>query len=395
MNWLKKFIGREQSLFFDDIKKHEEFLKDQVSQSSFLIVGGAGSIGQAVTKEIFARNPKKLHVVDLSENTLVELVRDLRSTLGYGDGEFATYSLDFGTLEFEAFFKSNGPYDYVINLSALKHVRSERDPYTLMRMIKVNILDTLNLIRLAEQSDTTKFFCVSTDKAANPVNMMGASKRIMELCVFELKRQVPVSTARFANVLFSYGSLPAGFTQRLEKGQPIAAPNDIKRYFVTQEESGQLCLLSILLGNDRNVFFPKPEKLELFKFSDLAMAYLESKGLEPYLCQSEEEARQKVAELSSLNRWPCYFSGSDTTGEKPFEEFFREDETPDRSRFESVGVIQCPTFPKRVELEKFLEQIGILRKNRVWSKTEIVQLFQSILPEFHHLEVLKSLDNKM
>ena len=290
MNYLS-LIDRKTPLLSEDIIDNQIFLKELVSGSSFLVIGGAGSIGQAVTKEIFKRNPKKLHVVDISENNMVELVRDLRSTIGYGSGDFKTFAVDCGSVEFEALMENEGPYDYVFNLSALKHVRSESDPYTLMRMIMVNVFNTIKTLRLAEKIGAKKYFCVSTDKAANPVNMMGASKRIMEMFLMRESLTQKISMARFANVAFSDGSLLHGFNQRFAKKQPFAAPNDVRRYFVTPQESGELCLLSGLLGDNRDIFFPKlSEKLHLVSFSDIAIRYLREYGYQPYECQSEDEA---------------------------------------------------------------------------------------------------------
>lgn len=247
-------IGRTEALFSRDISNYEVQLKEKIATSKFLVIGGAGSIGQAVTKEIFKRNPLKLHVVDISENNLVELVRDLRSEFGYTDGEFATFALDIGSVEYDAFINFDGNYDYVLNLSALKHVRSEKDPFTLMRMIDVNIFNTEKTIKQSFEKGVKKYFCVSTDKAANPVNMMGASKKIMEYYLMKYSSQITISTARFANVAFSDGSLLHGFNQRILKKQPIVAPNDIKRYFVTPQESGELCLMSCLFGENRDIF---------------------------------------------------------------------------------------------------------------------------------------------
>ena len=272
-------IGRDSALFYSDIATEENTLKSCVHESRFLVIGGAGTIGQAVTKEIFKRDPKLLHVVDISENNMVELVRDIRSTLGYGSGEFKTFALDCGHIEFEALMKNEGPYDYVFNLSALKHVRSEKDPYTLMRMIMVNIFNTIKTLQMAKEMGAKKYFCVSTDKAANPVNMMGASKRIMEMFLMRESLTQNISMARFANVAFSDGSLLHGFNQRFIKKQPLSAPNDVRRYFVTPQESGELCLLSALLGNNRDIFFPKlSEKLNLITFSDIAVHYLRERG---------------------------------------------------------------------------------------------------------------------
>ena len=272
-------IGRNKKLFTEDISLKDLELKQIVSTSKFLVLGGAGSIGQAVTKEIFKRDPLKLHVVDISENNLVELVRDIRSSFGYINGDFKTFALDIGSSEYDAFIKSDGQYDYILNLSALKHVRSEKDPFTLMRMINVNIFNTDKTIQQSIENKAKKYFCVSTDKAANPVNMMGASKRIMEMFLMRRSKQINISTARFANVAFSDGSLLHGFNQRIQKKQPIVAPNDIKRYFVVPQEAGELCLSSCLLGDNRDIFFPKlEESLHLISFADIAVKYLENLG---------------------------------------------------------------------------------------------------------------------
>ncbi len=389
-------IGRKESLFPIDIKEHETKMGNTIAQSSFLVIGGAGSIGQSVTKEIFKRNPKKLHVVDISENNLVELVRDIRSSLGYIDGEFKTFALDVGSDIYDAFIASDGQYDYVLNLSALKHVRSEKDPFTLMRMIDVNIFNTDKTLQQAIKNGTKKYFCVSTDKAANPVNMMGASKRIMEMFVHRRSEKITVSMARFANVAFSDGSLLHGFNQRLEKQQPIVAPHDIKRYFVTPQESGELCLMSCIFGENRDIFFPKlSEELHLISFADIAVKYLESKGYAPYVCQTEEEARVLAKTLPSQGKWPCLFTSSDTTGEKDFEEFFTDKEMLDMERFQNLGVIKNEISFDASLLKEFETTIHTLKEKGVWSKEEIVTLFFKMLPNFAHKETGKYLDGKM
>jgi FlaA1/EpsC-like NDP-sugar epimerase len=389
-------IGRRTTLFEADITRLEQELSCLVRGSRFLVIGGAGSIGQAVTREIFKREPAALHVVDISENNMVELVRDIRSTIGYASGDFRCFAIDCGSREFEVLIDSEGTYDYVLNLSALKHVRSEKDPYTLMRMIDVNIFNTLKTLRMARTGGSTKYFCVSTDKAANPVNMMGASKRIMELFLMRESLTQPISMARFANVAFSDGSLLHGFNQRFSKRQPISAPNDVLRYFVTPQESGELCLLSCLLGNNRDIFFPKlTEKLHLITFSEIAMRYVEQLGFEPYECSSEEEARGRSEELIARKIWPCYFFKSDTTGEKGFEEFFTSKEEIDMQRFTSVGVIKNPPSFDAIKLDSFIESIGLLRYSSTWTKTDILKLFIEILPEFAHMETGKNLDQRM
>jgi FlaA1/EpsC-like NDP-sugar epimerase len=395
MNILE-LIGRDRPLFDADVLGHAQQLSALVAGSRFLVIGGAGSIGQAVTREIFKRGPKALHVVDISENNMVELVRDIRSTLGYIDGDFSTFAIDCASREFEALLNAGSGYDYVLNLSALKHVRSEKDPFTLMRLIDVNILNTIKTIELAHARGAQKYFCVSTDKAANPVNMMGASKRIMEMFLMRASLDLPISTARFANVAFSDGSLLHGFNQRFAKRQPISAPNDVRRYFVTPQESGELCLLSCLLGENRDIFFPKlSEHLHLTTFSDIAVRYLNELGFEPYECASEDEARDRADELIKQNKWPCFFFKSDTTGEKDFEEFFTDQETLDMTRFDSVGVIKnAPAFDAAL-LQHFTETIDSIKSKPGWDKPELVDLFNEMIPDFAHKETGKYLDARM
>jgi len=389
-------IGRDKALFTIDIQTYENRLKKIIEQSTFLVLGGAGSIGQAVSKEIFKRNPKKLHVVDISENNMVELVRDIRSSYGYIDGVFRTYALDIGSLEYDAFIEADGQYDYVLNLSALKHVRSEKDPFTLMRMVETNIFNTDKTLQQSIDNGTKKYFCVSTDKAANPVNMMGASKRIMEMFVHRKSKDINVSMARFANVAFSDGSLLHGFNQRIAKQQPLVAPNDIKRYFVTPKESGELCLMSCIFGENRDIFFPKlSEDLHLISFADIAIKYLKEKGYEPYLCKDENEARELAKTLPSNGKYPCLFTASDTTGEKDFEEFFTDNETLDMQRFMNLGVIKNEANFDEERLDYFEQTIKALKTSLSWKKEDIVKVFFKMIPDFAHQETGKYLDGKM
>jgi FlaA1/EpsC-like NDP-sugar epimerase len=389
-------IGRDSFLFEADINLHTVQLEKIVNSSRFLVLGGAGSIGQAVVKEIFKRGPRKLHVVDISENNLVELVRDIRSSFGYIDGDFQTFALDIGSLEYDVFIKSDGQYDYVLNLSALKHVRSEKDPYTLMRMIDVNVFNTDKTIQQSVNAGVRKYFCVSTDKAANPVSMMGASKRIMEMFLMRRSEEIAISTARFANVAFSDGSLLHGFNQRIQKRQPIVAPNDIKRYFLTPQESGELCLLSCLLGENRDIFFPKlSESLHLMTFAEIAESYLRDRGFEAHMCASEEEARSLMSILPEEGRWPCLFASSDTTGEKDFEEFFTENEMLDMERFSNLGVIRNQPEYDEQKLSHFESSIADMKAKCGWSKSDIIELFHQMIPDFGHKETGKYLDSKM
>ena len=378
-------IGRTSPLFEEDISNRREELEALVSSSTFLVIGGAGSIGQAVTREIFKRNPLALHVVDISENNMVEL-----------DGDFRTFAIDCGSNEYEALMNSSGGYDYVLNLSALKHVRSEKDPFTLMRLIEVNILNTIKTVQIAKAQGANKYFCVSTDKAANPVNMMGASKRIMEMFLMRESEAMQISTARFANVAFSDGSLLHGFNQRFVKRQPISAPNDVRRYFVTPQESGELCLMSCLLGENRDIFFPKlSEQLHLTSFSDIAERYISNLGYQPFHCSTEQEARDRSSELIASKQWPCYFFKSDTSGEKDFEEFFTNKEILDMERFQKLGVIKNEANFSPTMLNHFLEVFYELRTKKVWEKAPIVDLFNEMIPDFDHKETGKYLDGRM
>ncbi|MBD5399068.1 MAG: UDP-N-acetylglucosamine 4,6-dehydratase [Treponema sp.] len=400
MDNILPLIGRTAPLFDRDIVANEGFLSATVRASRFLVIGGAGSIGSAVTREIFRRNPRLLHVVDISENNMVELVRDIRSSVGYSDGEFATFAIDCGSDIFDDFVKAQaeriGGYDYILNLSALKHVRSEKDPYTLMRMVDVNVFNTDKTMCQARDMGAKKYFCVSTDKAANPVNMMGASKRIMEMFLTRRSLEMPVSTARFANVAFSDGSLLYGFNRRLEKGQPLSAPNDVRRYFVTPKESGELCLMSCLLGDNRDVFFPKLDHdLNLITFSQIAVKYLESRGYEPYECRSEDEARARVGELKSAGKYPVYFFKSDTTGEKDFEEFFTDKEVLDMTRFTNLGVIKNEPVFEQKKLDLFVSRIKLMREKGEWTRGELIDLFNEMIPNFNHKETGKFLDGRM
>ncbi|MFD2917471.1 UDP-N-acetylglucosamine 4,6-dehydratase [Psychroserpens luteus] len=389
-------IGRNKMLFTKDIQFNQEELYAKVSTSKFLVLGGAGSIGQAVVKEIFKRDPLKLHVVDISENNLVELVRDIRSSFGYIKGDFKTFALDIGSVEYDAFIEYDGQYDYILNLSALKHVRSEKDPFTLMRMINVNIFNTDKTIQQSIDNKAKKYFCVSTDKAANPVNMMGASKRIMEMFLMRRSEQINISTARFANVAFSDGSLLHGFNQRIQKKQPIVAPNDIKRYFVVPQEAGELCLSSCVLGGNRDIFFPKlEESLHLISFADIAVKYLENLGYEPYLCETEDEARKDIEKHIANKKWPCLFTKSDTTGEKDFEEFFTDSEVLDMERFSGIGIIKNEPTYDNDKLNYFSDTIEQLKSKKSWNKDMLVDLFHYMIPDFGHKETGKYLDSKM
>ncbi|NBR13956.1 MAG: NAD-dependent epimerase/dehydratase family protein [Flavobacteriales bacterium] len=393
---LNKIIGRYEYLFQNDILKSNVELLRIIQDSTFLVIGGAGSIGQAVVKELFKRNPKKLHVVDFSENNLAELVRDLRSSIGYISGDFRTFALDIGSEIYDAFIENDGEYNYVFNLSALKHVRSEKDAFTLMRMIEVNILNTEKTILQSISKNTKKYFCVSTDKAANPVNLMGASKRIMEMFLMRQSLNIPISTARFANVAFSDGSLLHSFNQRILKNQPLVAPTDIRRYFVTPQEAGELCLMSCIYGENRDIFFPKlSEENDLITFSDIAIRYLQELGYEAVICKSEEEARESVDFYKAQKKWPCFFTISDTTGEKDAEEFYTNQETIDWSRFEKMGIIKNNPLFDNLALNEFSDFINECKHSKKWTKQAIVDSFFKLIPDLNYEDKGVYLDSKM
>ena len=393
-------VGRTNPLFENDISNIEGELQEIISNSRFLVVGGAGTIGSAICRELFARNPKVLHVVDISENNMVELVRDIRSSVGYGTGEFATFAIDCGSDIFDSFVdaqvKRIGGYDYIFNTSALKHVRSEKDPFTLMRMIDTNVFYTDKVMQMAEKMGAKKYFCVSTDKAANPVNIMGASKRIMEMFLNRRSENMPLAMARFANVAFSDGSLLYGFNRRIDKNQPLSAPCDVRRYFVTPKESGQLCLMSCLTGENRDIYFPKlDEELNLVTFSSIAEKYLESLGYKPVQCATEQEARDRVDELKAVRKYPVYFFASDTTGEKDFEEFYTDNEVLDMNRFESLGIIKNELDYNEEKLDHFVNTIKNLRSAGTWDRGQLIDLFNEMIPNFNHKETGKFLDGRM
>ena len=391
-----ELVGRKKPLFYDDINTRESELSELIRGSQILVVGAAGSIGQSVTIELMKRCPKLLYAVDISENNLVELVRMIRSSAEYNECEFKTFALSCDSHEFDALCKSGPKFDYIFNLSAMKHVRSEKDPFTLMRLIRTNIFNTMELLKVADAHNTKGYFCVSTDKAANPVNMMGASKRIMEKYLFSSAGKTRTSLARFANVAFSDGSLLHGFNNRFMKKQPITAPLDVKRYFVSAQEAGELCILSGLLGGHRDIFFPKLNKeFHLETFSAIAFRFLKDLGYTPYLCDSEEEARARCADLIKDKKWPVYFFTSDTTGEKTFEEFYTSKEQIDFASFSDIGIIRNRPYDTVDLLRDFEKSLASIRLDDVNAKRDIVKAFEKLIPEFQHVELGKNLDQRM
>lgn len=389
-------VARAREILVDDLNKFGGEIGEIIQQSSFLVIGGAGSIGQAVVREIFLRKPKRLYVVDISENNLVELVRDLRSSIGYISGDFQVFALDVGSTHFFEFLRSCDPFDFVLNLSAMKHVRSEKDAYTLMRLLDVNLFNVASSIDVLRQKGCKKYFAVSTDKATNPANLMGASKYLMEQYLFSQSDQIPISSARFANVAFSDGSLLHGFEKRIQKRQPLSAPSDIRRYFITPSEAGKICLFSCILGENRDIYFPKLSKeLNEITFAEIAVKFLASIGKEAVVCKTENEARDFMLSADDPKYWPCYFFSSDTTGEKDFEEFYTSDEVVDLDTYADLGVIKNAKIIDNRELVNFMDEVADMKTAKIYNRSILVSLFSKTVKQLNHKEMGKFLDEKM
>ena len=396
--FINEFVTkRDGSMFAQDIENNKDALTSKIQGKTVLVIGGAGSIGSSFIKAILPFRPATLVVVDTNENALAELTRDLRSTKGmYVPDNYITYPMDFASPVFRKMFISHNGFEIVGNFSAHKHVRSEKDIYSVEALLRNNVLHAKLLLDLLEQYPPEEYFCVSTDKAANPVNIMGASKRVMEDLIFSYSDAFPVKTARFANVAFSNGSLPAGFLERIRKLQPLSAPSDVRRYFVSPEESGQICMLSCLLGENRAVFFPKLDEAQMMSFDEIGTELLKAHGYEVLQCESDQEAIDKTEDLKNGSRlYPVHYSLSDTSGEKAFEEFVTETETADMNRFLSLGVITGKAIPNRKELQKLFDDLSEAFNRDEVTKEEIVRILKDYLPNFKHIETGKSLDSKM
>lgn len=389
--------GRVESMFARDIEANRDKLREEIEGRSVLVIGGAGTIGSSYVRALLPFRPSKLVVVDISENGLTELTRDLRSTYGMVvPEEYRTYPLSFADPVFEKIFRAEKGFDIVANFSAHKHVRSEKDKYSVEALLENNVLKARNLLDLLAEFPPRHFFCVSTDKAANPVNIMGASKKIMEEMIMAYSSRFKISTARFANVAFSNGSLLAGFIERLMKRQPLSSPNDVKRYFVSPEESGQICMLACILGNNREIFFPKLGEEQMLTFSSIADEFLHSLGYEVKHCSSEEEARRYAANMPQDSKeYPVYYFTSDTTGEKSFEEFYVEGEEVNRERFKALGVIEDVKTRCFRELDGFFVKLRRVLDDPEAGKQDIVRVMKDFIPNFEHMEKGKNLDQKM
>lgn len=399
---LEQFINqyvtkRPTSMFKSDIEANREALTEKIKGKLVLVIGGAGSIGSSFIKAILPFKPATLVVVDTNENALAELTRDLRSTKGmYVPDDYIPYPMDFASPVFEKMFRSRKGFDIVGNFSAHKHVRSEKDIYSIESLLQNNVLHAKLLLDLLSEYPPEEYFCVSTDKAANPVNIMGASKRIMEDVIFSYSDKFPVKTARFANVAFSNGSLPAGFLARMRKMQPLSAPSDVRRYFVSPEESGQICLLSCILGENRAIFFPKLAEAQMMTFDAIGTELLRAHGYEVLECGSDEEAIDKAEDLKKgSNQYPVHYAVSDTSGEKSFEEFVTNTETADMNRFGSLGVITEKQIPDKGRIEILFRDLNAAFNKERTTKEEVVVIMKEYLPNFEHIETGKSLDSKM
>ena len=392
----KNITRRKESFFKKDIEANRKELETKITGKSVLIIGGAGTIGSSFIKAILPFKPSKLTVVDYSENGLTELTRDLRSDFNeYIPEEYITYPFDFGSDIFAKLYRSNH-FDIVACFAAHKHVRSEKDHFAIEAMIRNNVFNTKKLLDLALENPPQHFFSVSTDKAANPVNVMGASKKLMEKVLMSYSNELKISTARFANVAFSNGSLLFGFIQRMMKNQPLSSPNDVKRYFVSPLESGQLCMLACLLGESKNIFFPKLSESQMMTFSTIAEQFLAEIGLEPDYCQSETEARTKALVWnSSIKKYPVYFFKTDTSGEKSFEEFYTKDDLVHMDKFNALGVIKNDIIPNKKNIDQILMEFKTLFKKDSINKSAVVSLLGKHLGDFQHIETGKSLDQKM
>lgn len=392
----EKVINRPESLFLADIKANEEKISKEINGKSVLVIGGAGSIGSSFIKAVIKFNPAKLVIVDLNENGLAELTRDLRSDSQIKVPDvYLTYTLDFADPIFEAIFREHNGFDIVANFSAHKHVRSEKDKYSVEALLKNNVIKAKKLLDLLCEIPPRHFFCVSTDKAANPVNVMGASKRVMEDLIMAYKTHFKVTTARFANVAFSNGSLPASFFDRVMKNQPLVAPKDVLRYFVSMEESGQICMLACVLGNNGEVFFPKLGEETMKTFSSICDDFISEMGFEKHECSNDEEAKAFAASHLPGKKYPVVYFNSDTTGEKDFEEFIVDGEASDLDRFKALGVITSSKHRTKKEVENFISNLETLFSNRDFTKADVVECLKDFLPNFEHEEKGKNLDQKM
>ena len=387
---------RDVSMFQSDIDNFKTQLTSEIASKSVLVIGGAGTIGSSFIKALLKFKPAKLIVVDTNENGLTELTRDLRSEQGqYIPNTFLTYPMNFGDSVFEKMFLKHAPFDIVANFAAHKHVRSEKDQFSIEAMITNNVFKANSFLDLLLKHKPKHFFCVSTDKAANPVNVMGASKKLMEELILSYTDQIKITTARFANVAFSNGSLLAGYVDRIFKKQPISCPEDVKRFFVSPEESGQICLLACVLGTSGDIFFPKLESHTMINFKDITLNFFKTMGVKVIQCNSDEEARQGMETCLKDKTYPVYFFKSDTSGEKLYEEFYTKEDTLELDRFKSLGVIENTSKPSKKNILECIASLKTLMDTPNYSKASIIAVMKEFISDFEHIETGKNLDQKM
>ncbi|MBK8055139.1 MAG: polysaccharide biosynthesis protein [Saprospiraceae bacterium] len=387
---------RDKSLFENDINQYQDQLTANIKGKSVLVIGGAGTIGSSYIKAILNFEPARLYVVDTNENGLTELTRDLRSKHGqYIPEDYKTYPMNFGDEVFRKMFVNEGPFHIVANFAAHKHVRSEKDHYSIEAMIDNNVFKAKEFLDLLVTYKPEHFFCVSTDKAANPVNVMGASKKLMEEVIMAYSSDIKITTARFANVAFSNGSLLDGYIQRLFKKQPISCPSDVKRFFVSPEESGQICMLACILGASGEIYFPKLEEDQMVNFKDITLDFFKEMAIPVVECISDDDARNKATSMSIEDPHPVYFFTSDTSGEKLYEEFYTDTDEVDMIKYEGMGVIKNAVKPSKTQIENCIKELQMLMQSDAYDKSAIVSLMKKHLPDFEHIETGKSLDQKM
>ncbi|WP_274475276.1 polysaccharide biosynthesis protein [Mangrovimonas aestuarii] len=396
-NFINTYITkRQESLFAKDIEANRELLTDRIQGKSVLVIGGAGTIGSSYIRAILQFKPSKLYVVDTNENGLTELTRQLRSDANmYMPEDYKTYPMNFGDAVFEKMFKAEGPFHIVANFAAHKHVRSEKDKYSIEAMIDNNVFKAKAFLDLLVEHKPERFFCVSTDKAANPVNVMGASKKLMEETIMAYSDTLQITTARFANVAFSNGSLLAGYIERLFKNQPISCPADVKRFFVSPEESGQICMLACMLGESSDIYFPKLEEEEMAYFKEITLDFFKASNRQILECSTEVEAKQMALKLTDQDPYPVFFFKSDTSGEKLYEEFYTDSDVVDMLTHDSLGVVKNARKLALGDIESTIEELKTLMDSGDYDKAKIVSALKKHLPDFEHIETGKSLDQKM
>ncbi|MBT7624021.1 MAG: polysaccharide biosynthesis protein [Flavobacteriaceae bacterium] len=388
--------NRKESFFKNDLEKNKKKLFREINGKSILVIGGAGTIGSSYIKAALRYHPSELIVVDTNENGLTELTRTLRSDSNIIVPEsYLTYPMSFNSIIFYKMFRSHGKFDIVANFAAHKHVRSEKDQFSIEAMIKNNVIDAKKFLDFLKSFKPKHFFCVSTDKAANPVNVMGGSKKLMEHVIMSYSNNLKITTARFANVAFSNGSLLYGFMERLLQRQPISCPSDVKRFFVSPEESGEICLLTCILGKSGDIYFPKLDSNQLVSFKKITIDFFKYLEREIKLFDSEDEAKKASLSISDLSPYPVYFFNSDTSGEKLYEEFYSNNDVVDLDKYESIGIVMNSAKPTNSAIESIINELELIFNNEMYKKSDIIKIMNKLIPDFKHIEKGKNLDERM